>query len=87
MFGTHGAKSQIMTLGVWGLCLLGKVTQRAVGKPAAIPSMDRQPYSEDVGKKETLLQPFQVELTQHSALSYLDEVLFDLDGPGQGLYI
>lgn len=50
--------------------------------------MDNQPhYSENVGKEKTSLLPSQVELTQQRALSHLDEVLFDLDGPGQGLNI
>lgn len=56
--------------------------------------MDSQPhYSEDGGGwgggagGETPLQPSPAELTQHSVLSHLDEVLFDLDSPGQGLYI
>lgn len=39
------------------------------------------------GKAETPLQQSQKKLTQHSMLSHLDEVLFDLDVSGQRLYI
>ena len=42
---------------------------------------------QDVGKEETPLQPSQKKLTQQSMLPHLDEVLFDLDGSGQRLYI
>lgn len=89
MFGTERAKHYIRT--VWGFgafCLLAEGTQRAVGKPAAIASTGSQPHcSEDVGDRETPLQPSQVELTQPSTASHLDEVLFHLDGSGQGLNI
>lgn len=42
---------------------------------------------QDAGKAETPLQQSQKKLTQHSMLSHLDEVLFDLDASGQRLYI
>lgn len=40
-----------------------------------------------MGKEGTPPQPLQKELAQQHTLSHLDEVLFDLDGPGQGLHI
>lgn len=40
-----------------------------------------------MGKEGIPLQPLQKELAQQGTLSHLDEVLFDLDGPGQGLHV